>query len=150
MTDPLVPVIGSRTRAYALAVLAGTRLPLTAYRVAKLADLSPPNVYLELRRLGSAGVVERTEGGWTLVDERVRAFCEGQGPLFEKRFSIESKEKWTAMNRDRIARLRRWPAPKGGKWSGPVPKLMREFNRSPTKNELLKAAGLRTSRHKGR
>ena len=150
MTNSLVSVIGSVTRAYSLAVLAGTRVPLTAYRIAKLADLSPPNVYLELRKLARAGVIARSEGGWTLVDERVRAFCEGQGPLFEKRFSIESKRDWTRKNRDRIARLRRQPIPKGREWSGPVPRLMSEFRRSPTKNALLQAAGLQASEHKGR
>ncbi len=150
MTESLLSVIGSVTRAYSLAILAGTRVPLTAYRIAKLADLSPPNVYLELRKLARAGVIERREGGWILVDERVRGFCEGQGPLFERRFSVESKRKWTTQNRERIARLRRQPIPKGDDWRGPQPKLMREFRRSPTKNALLEAAGLKTSQHKGR
>jgi DNA-binding transcriptional ArsR family regulator len=150
MTDSLLTVVGSVTRAYTLAVLSGTRLPITAYRIAKLAGLSAPNVYVELRRLASAGVVERRAGGWLLTDERARAFCEGRGPLFERVLSLEAKGRWGRENRGRLSRLRSEPLPRGVAWTGPEPRIMRQFSRSPTKNRLLRAAGLRVSRHKGR
>ena len=88
MDDPLVAVMGSVTRARTLAILAGTRVPQTAYRVAKLGSLSAPNVYIELRRLEKAGIVGRQPYGWILTDERVRRFCEGLGPLFRNQFSL--------------------------------------------------------------
>jgi DNA-binding transcriptional ArsR family regulator len=150
MTDSLVAVVGSVTRAYSLAVLAGTRQPVTAYRIAKLANLSAPNVYVELRKLASAGVVELRDGGWVLADERVRAFCEGRGPLFERVLSLEAKRRWVRENRGRLSRLRGEPLPRGAAWTGPQPKLMRQFSRSTTKNRLLRDAGLRVSRRKGR
>jgi len=150
MPSPLVSVIGSVTRAYTLAVLAGTRVPQTAYRIAKLADLSPPNVYVELRKLARSGIVEAREGGWVLLDERTRAFCEGRGPLFERRLSIEAKRKWVGQNRRRISRMLKLPLPRGEPRRGPGPRLMGEFRPSRSKNELLRAAGLRPSRHKGR
>jgi len=150
MVDSLLSVIRSVTRAYTLAVLAGSRVPMTAYRIASLAELSPPNVYVELRRLAKAGVVEERERGWLLVDERVRAFCEGQGPLFSRRYTLEAKRRWSRENRARIAELKSRPLPRTEEWKGRPPRLMREFSRSPTKNRLLRAAGLRESRHKSR
>ena len=150
MADILVTVVGSTTRAYSLAILAGTRVPLTAYRIAKLANLSAPNVYVELRKLARAGVIQREPGGWVLVDDRTRTFCEGRGPLFQNRMSLEAKEEWVNRNRRRIARVLGEPFPPRESSTDPAPPLMREFSRSRTKNTLLKAAGLRVSRHRGR
>jgi DNA-binding transcriptional ArsR family regulator len=150
MADLLVSVIGSVTRAYTLAVLAGTRVPQTAYRIAKLADLSPPNVYVELRKLARAGIVCRKEGGWVLEQDRVRAFCEGQGPLFERTVSLERKREWRVKNRRRISQILRQPIPEVEAKKGPEPKVLREFSRSRTKNELLRAAGLSESQHRYR
>ncbi len=150
MTEPLVAVMGSVTRAYSLAILAGSRVPMTAYRIAQLGELSPPNVYLELRRLARDGVVAKRPGGWVLLDERVRAFCEGRGPLFERRFSLEAKRKWYRENRSRIRTLRAQPIPERRARRGAEPRRMREFRRSRTKDALLRAAGLKVSRHNGR
>lgn len=150
MSDSLVSVVGSRTRAYSLAVLAGTRVPQTAYRIAKLANLSAPNVYVELRRLARTGVVEKVDGGWVLVDERTRAFCEGRGPLFENWFTLEAKKEWLRRNRRTIAPVRELPIPAPELPGGRLPRVLRGFSQSRTKNELLRAAGLRASRHKGR
>ena len=150
MPDSLVTVVGSVTRAYTLSVLAGTRLPQTAYRVAKLANLSPPNVYVELRKLERSGIVIKREGGWTLVDARVRAFFEGQGPLFERTVSLERKQEWSRKNRRRIDRALGEPIPRVEVGSAREPPVLREFSRSPTKNKLLRAAGLRESAHRAR
>lgn len=150
MPDSLVAVMGSVTRAYTLAILAGSRVPRTAYRIARLADLSPPNVYMELRRLASAAVVEKVEGGWVLVDDRVRAFCEGRGPLFERSLSLEQKRGWRRENRFRISQMLKQPVPQIQAKRGPEPKILREVGRSLTKNKALRAAGLTESRHRGR
>ena len=148
MVDVLLPVIGSVTRAYTLAILAGSRLPQTAYRVAKLGNLSPPNVYLELRRLEEAGIVEQTPEGWVLTNDRVRAFCEGQGPLYARRSTIETKQEWYRRNRNRVARVLSRPIATLPVSKGRPPKVLREFRRSPMKDALLRQAGLRESRHK--
>jgi DNA-binding transcriptional ArsR family regulator len=150
MPDPMVAVMGSVTRAYALAVLAGTRVPQTAYRVAKLADLSPPNVYVELRRLARSGIVEKRKGGWVLLDERVRTFCEGRGPLFERKLTLEAKREWSRKNRRRISELLRQPVPVWEPATGREPRLLREFSKSRAKNVLLRAADLKLSRHRAR
>ena len=148
MKDPLVAVMRSVTRAHTLSVLAGTRVPQTAYRIAKLAGLSPPNVYVELRRLENAGVVRKDPIGWLLVNDKVRVFCEGSGPLYRRRFSPELRAK----------RARGGTRPLGAalrsrtvlKKVDQEPRVLREFSRSTTKNALLRAAGLRPSRHRGR
>lgn len=150
MSDSIVSVMGSVTRAYTLAILAGTRLPQTGYRIAKLASLSPPNVYVELRKLARDGIVERRKAGWVLLDERVRTFCEGQGPLFERSFSLDDKRAWVRKNRRRISRVLKLPIPSAESSRSRTPRFMDEFGRSRTKNELLRAAGLSTSRHRGR
>jgi len=145
MRDRLVAVLGSTTRAYSLAILAGTRIPLTAYRISKLAGLSPPNVYAELGRLEASGVVRRQREGWILVDDKVRSLCEGAGPLFQQTFTLD---------------LRKGPG-RGDKrplgWGpkalfrtgeqGTESKRLLEFSQSPSKNTLLRAAGLKPSRH---
>jgi DNA-binding transcriptional ArsR family regulator len=147
MTDLLVALTGSTTRAYTLAILAGSRVPQTGYRIARLAGLSAPNVYLALRRLSEAGLVRQRVGGWVLVNEKVRSLCEGQGPLFERRFSLSEKIR---AGRSQPVTRRRAPAyPRGTpRPSASARRLLREFSRSPTKNSLLRAAGLRESQHK--
>ena len=148
VTDSLVAVTGSVTRAYSLSVLAGTRLPQTAYRIARLAGLSPPNVYVELRRLEKAGVVSGSPAGWMLVDEKVRALCEGSGPLYRLRFALEGRGR-TFPGVNSPLRVRQGDLT-SRKSRGRESRLLREFSQSPTKNPLLAAAGLRQSRHRKR
>jgi len=149
LDDPLVAVMGSVTRANTLSILAGTRIPQTAYRIAKIGGLSAPNVYLELRRLEKAGVAARRPDGWVLVNDRVRGFCEGLGPLFKNRFSLHLRGQVTRDAGGEVSATRgvviNIPSPRG-----PESKLLREFSTSPTKNALLKAAGLRRSGHRRR
>lgn len=77
--DPgLARLFGSEDRVRTLAALANAEAPLTAYRVASMVGMAPPNVYRELRRLLEYGEVERVstpEGreGWTVVDPDLRA-----------------------------------------------------------------------------
>lgn len=76
--DPgLAALFGSEDRVRTLAALANADAPLTAYRVACIVGMEPPNVYRELRRLLRFNEVERKptpEGrdGWTVVDADVR------------------------------------------------------------------------------
>ncbi len=148
LDEPWLAILGSVTRAYSLSVLAGTRVPQTAYRIAKLAGLSAPNVYLELKRLAEVGVVRRTPSGWLLEDARIRALCEGTGPLFRRRFSLDQRSRLAAGDNRPLS------PPLAGVSSdrrpNREPRRLREFRRSPTKNLLLRAAGLRPSRHRGR
>jgi hypothetical protein len=77
--DPgLAALFGSEDRVRTLAALANADAPLTAYRVALIVGMEPPNVYRELRRLLRFKEVERAptpEGrdGWRVVDADVRA-----------------------------------------------------------------------------
>ncbi len=148
MKDPLVARLRSRTRAYTLSVLAGTRVPQTADRIAKLAELSRPNVYAELRRLERTGIVSRRPSGWLLVDEKVRALCEGSGPLHQRRFPAQLRVQPTRVDSRPLGGEATNRS--GSKKLGREPGVLREFSRSPTKDRLLLAAGLRPSRHRGR
>ncbi len=76
--DPgLTALFGSEDRVKTLAALANAEAPLTAYRVASMVGIKPPNVYRELKRLLQFNEVERAptpEGrdGWTVTDPDVR------------------------------------------------------------------------------
>jgi len=146
-TGQLVAITGSVNRAYTLAILSGTRVPRTAYRIAKLAGLSPPNVYLELRRLEKRGLVQREAGGWVLISDRVRALCEGTGPLFQRKTAANPRLSPVRSGRPTAGRLRPLPDRLATDQNGRVPRILREFSQSPTKNALLRAAGLRESEH---
>ena len=77
--DPgLALLFGSEERVRILAALANAEAPLTAYRVASVGGMNPPNVYRELKRLLKFQEVElartpRNRVGWKLVDPDVRA-----------------------------------------------------------------------------
>jgi len=77
--DPgLAALFGSEDRVRTLAALANAEAPLTAYRVAAMVGMKPPNVYRELKRLLEVNEVARAQTprgreGWTLVDSDVRA-----------------------------------------------------------------------------
>ncbi len=77
--DPgLARLFGSEERVRTLAALANAETPLTAYRVASMVGMKPPNVYRELRRLLEYGEVERVptaenREGWRVVDPDLRA-----------------------------------------------------------------------------
>lgn len=77
--DPgLAALFGSEDRVRTLAALANAEAPLTAYRVASMMGMQPPNVYRELRRLLQFNEVERIRtpqgtNGWRVVDADVRA-----------------------------------------------------------------------------
>lgn len=73
----LLALFGSEDRVRVLAALANAEAPLTAYRVATMVEVSPPNVYRELKRLARFKEVKRAstqEGrcGWALVDPDLR------------------------------------------------------------------------------
>jgi hypothetical protein len=72
----MATVFGSADRVRVLAVLANASRPPTAYRVAQVAGVEPPNVYRELKRLLQVGEVRRAgpKGvGWEVVDPDIRA-----------------------------------------------------------------------------
>ncbi len=77
--DPgLAALFGSKDRVRILAALANAAAPLTAYRVATMAGMQPPNVYRELKRLVEVKEVGRAitpEGrdGWVVADPDLRA-----------------------------------------------------------------------------
>jgi len=75
----LAAIFGSEDRVRTLSALANSDAPLTAYRVAAIMEMKPPNVYRELRRLERARVVGRAKtprgrGGWILNEPLLRRF----------------------------------------------------------------------------
>lgn len=95
----LVAFCGSVTRATVLGVLANAVIPMTGYRVARVAQIQPTKVYRELRRAAEAGLVENTSRGYRLLDPDVRT-------LLQKRVRLYWSESWLAGEPDRAARSR--------------------------------------------
>src|ERR1700730_9426096 len=85
--DPgLAALFGSADRVRALAALANATAPLTAYRVAAMVGMEPPNVYRELKRLrefreGRRAATPEGRNGWAIADPDVRT-------LFRRRLRI--------------------------------------------------------------
>lgn len=77
--SPLSRLFGSSDRLRILAVLANANQPLTAYRIAQVAGIQPPNVYREIKRLSGLSELRKnalpTEG-WELVDSQLRRFVQ--------------------------------------------------------------------------
>jgi hypothetical protein len=149
--DPiLTSLFGSRNRLMTLAVLANSDEPLTGYRVAKVAHLPRQKVYPEIRRGIKAGLIRRSGAGYSLADPDVRA-------LLRKRVRIRWDEEW-----DRARSGRRWEvnddlaqirlALKGVKIFDSHHRIpdsaLRELERDPEKNRILRKYGGRASGRK--
>ena len=101
----LAAIFGSEDRVRTLSALANSDSALTAYRVAAVMQMKPPNVYRELKRLQRAGVVvpARTpqgRSGWLLNEPLLRVFL-------RSRFRVSWSEDLlgTAGQRDRRAQM---------------------------------------------
>jgi len=151
VVDPaLASFVGSQTRLLALAVLANADEPLTGYRVAKIASIPRVKVYPELRKGVEAGILARDGDGYRMVDTDLRS-------LLRKRIRIRWDEEW---DRARSARavtpeddLRRIQTSlKGARLYNPknrVPRAaIRELERDPEKNRILRRLNLRPSLRK--
>lgn len=85
--DPgLLALFGSKDRVRTLAILANANSPLTAYRIARTAEVEPPNIYRELSKLVRVSEVRRMktpegEEGWALIDSDLQR-------LFRKRWRL--------------------------------------------------------------
>jgi DNA-binding transcriptional ArsR family regulator len=103
--DPgLEAAFGSATRVLTLSALAGTRQPLTGYRVAELIGGQRTKVYAELKRLAEAGIVRKftpssRPATWSLVDQDIR-------DLLRKRVRIASMEDWLTTRDSQTRRVR--------------------------------------------
>ncbi len=84
-------LFGSRVRAATLEALASTPKPLTAYRLAKLADAEPIQVTVVLKAL-EPGWVEHTADGWKLASEALREFLRRSSSAREERARAEKDE----------------------------------------------------------
>lgn len=149
--DPrMASLFGSRTRALTLGTLASAGGPLTAYRIARITGTQVIKAITELRRLERAGFVEKQRGRargtvWVISDSRLRDFL-------RQRIRIVWSEDWDRSVDERIRRRSRSVLPSidlsrfvPNPTAIPNPK---EFVRSPAKDRVLAAAGLRTTRHK--
>ena len=148
--DPgLAALFGSEDRVRTLAALANADAPLTAYRVAILVGVRPPNVYRELKRLLRVNEVERArtpEGreGWRLLDAEVRT-------LLRRRVRVSWSEDQLRGARARgrrasvaIRRSARAPLDLSRFAPGRPPSTARRRQRS-AKDRVLAGAGARTS-----
>ena len=145
----LAALFGSDDRVRTLAALANSRSPLTAYRVAKIVEMKPPNVYRELKRLLKGGVVTRatSEDGstvWQLREADLRAF-------FQARLRVTWSEDLLSGGRDRERRAvatmgRSADEPLDLSRFGPGRRLTAaELRRRRQKDQVLGRAGAKTS-----
>ncbi|MGA8543335.1 MAG: hypothetical protein WB947_07370 [Thermoplasmata archaeon] len=151
-SDPaLASLFGSRTRLLTMAVLANAEQPMSGYRVAKVAGLPRQKVYPEIRRGVDAGLVVETPSGFRLADADVRA-------LLRKRVRIRWTEDWDRARAGRspevTADLRRIRASlKGVRTYEPKNRIpsaaLRELERDPAKDQILRRMGARPSLRKG-
>lgn len=147
--DPgVAALLGSRTRVRVLAPLANAFNPLSAYRIAQLAQLPRTKVYLELRRLARAGEVEesptpRGTSVWSLKDpdlarllrRRVRVGWSEDLKLASPQIAARTKSAIEAYRRNPIdPALLRVPS---------RPRNRKEFDRLAEKDASLRRLGLR-------
>lgn len=156
-TDPaIVAFCGSETRARTLGVLANAEFPMSGYRVARVAGVPEPKVYLELRRAVKAGIVRREPGGFQLTDADLRALLRRRIRLYWAKDWDRTRSSWPSETPRLLRagltaireRLRKEPAylrPKG--WSPPPAALAlaRELDRAPEKDARLRRRSRRTS-----
>jgi hypothetical protein len=149
--DPgLTALFGSRARLLTLAVLANADEPLTGYRVAKIAGVPRQKVYPELRRGVATGLLERSGDGFRLSDSDIRA-------ILRKRVRIRWDAEW---DRARVSRAVKVASElgqiraslKGVETYDPTNRIpveaLRELERDPEKNRVLRRLGLRPSLRK--
>jgi hypothetical protein len=147
--DPrIISLFRGETRVLTLAALSNAGGPLTGYRVTKLTGAQPTKVYEELRQLASSGIIkeattERGRRGWEISDPDLQSF-------FKRRVRVFSAEAWTRAVDERVRRRKAIPDPlldlsRYRANPGAVPNR-KEFERSPGKDRILAAAGLRPSR----
>lgn len=132
-----------------LAALANATVPLTAYRVAMMVGMKPPNVYRELKRLLQFNEVERTStpenrDGWVVVDPDLKA-------LLRRRMRIIWSQDLTrgAVDRERRAaivtqRITEEPLDLS-KFKPGRPPSAAEIRRRRQKDAVLTAAGAQSS-----
>jgi DNA-binding transcriptional ArsR family regulator len=145
----LAALFGSEDRVRTLAALANSRSPLTAYRVAKIVEMKPPNVYRELKRLLKGEVVTRSTSGdgstvWELRETDLRAF-------FQARLRVTWSEDLLSGARDRERRAAAVIGQNANKpldlsRFGPGRKLTAaELRRRRQKDQVLARAGAKAS-----
>ncbi len=161
MTETIDTVLeaafGSRARLLTLAALANSDEPLTGYRVAVVANLPRPKVYVELRKGIEAGLLERVSGGFrlsdpdlrTLLRKRVRIRWDAEWDRSRKRWNEETAELLRAGLEEVRGRIRQNPdylRPPGWKSPPEASRWQKELERPPQKDRVLRPAGLRTSK----
>jgi len=148
--DPgLAALFGSEDRVRTLAALANAEAPLTAYRVAAIVGMKPPNVYRELKRLLEVKEVARAQTprgrqGWTLVDPDIRTFLRRRMRIVW----IEDLSRGAQDRERRAARAMRRSEAEPldlSKFTPGRPLSAAAIRRRKAKDEILARAGSRTS-----
>jgi hypothetical protein len=141
---------GSKARLLTLGVLASAEVPLTGYRLARIAGLPREKVYPELRKAIAAGSVVKAETGYSLVDadlrrllrERIRvtwdSYWDKPGNPSGQAVDVELRQ-----IRKLTRKLRLYDP------SNRIPPAaVLELERDPKKNRALRRLGLRPSSRK--
>jgi DNA-binding transcriptional ArsR family regulator len=145
--EALVAAFGSETRVLTLAALASSTVPLTAYRVAKIAGLRPPKVYEEIRRARAHGLVEEAGGKISLVDADLRQLLRRRVRLFGLDDWLAEKDRREPARKTTAARLRTMPTPRFPRERDWSPRRPAIYRRDRRKNATLREMGLRASSH---
>ena len=151
--DPrLVALFGSETRVRALAPLAGSTEPLTAYRIAEISGAQRTKIYAELRRLSSAGIVRELPSSgnrskWELLDPDVRRILRRRARVVRAQDLLAEAPRLARATRRILAAYAKNPLPSRllGKPSDVVHPS--DFYRPPEKDRILASLGLQVSRH---
>lgn len=141
---------GSRARLLTLGVLASAEAPLTGYRVASVTGLPRSKVYPELRKAVKAGIVERTDIGFSLVDPDIRTMLRARIRVtWDSYWDRPDRSTSLAVRRelDRIRRARK-RVPLFNPKNNIPESAIRELTRDPDKNRALRRLALKPSERK--
>jgi DNA-binding transcriptional ArsR family regulator len=151
--DPaLLSLFGSRTRLLTMAALASAQEPLTGYRVAAIAGLPREKVYPELRKGVAAGLLTSARDGFRMVDADIRSLLRKRVRVRWDKEWDRARAGWDEETRSRLTTLlasiptdSTYLRPEGWTPSPSARKAIREMERPPSKDALLRRRGLRSS-----
>lgn len=146
----LVTLFGSETRLRTLAPLANSTGPLTAYRVADLADLPRTKVNKELARLAKAGIVAVRSTGtgrrlWVMDDPDLRRLLRRKVRIDWAGDLAASAPELAKRTRSVIDASRAMPLAPGLLRGRVRRRNSPDFDRPPEKDAALRRNGLRVS-----
>ncbi len=135
--DPgLLQFARSRARVLVLGVLANSEVPLTGYRVAKIADVPEIKAYRILKDGVRVGLVQKRADGFRLVDVDLRTYLQKKIRLrWSEEPRIAKRSAGSPRSRDEPREFD-WYHPADYRPNGSIAsRYAREFHRPPEKDE---------------